>query len=108
MKLPEPAKAIFQDPADASVWHWTYTLPGPGDIPIHDDAGYAASSAEAVAALNAARTEGSLKWQAHVRALSPRTDRQRASLQQVRPTNIEHGFARSLLLGNSRGRQRAQ
>ena len=70
MKMPEPERAIFKDPSDPSVWHWTYTLPGPDGIPLYVDGGYASNSAEATVALNAARAEGSLKWQAHVRALS--------------------------------------
>ena len=67
MTMPEPEKAIFKDPIDPNVWHWTYTLPGPGGSPLHVDGGYASTSAEAAMALNAARAEGSLKWQAFVR-----------------------------------------
>ncbi len=70
MKMPEPEKAIFEDPSDPNVWHWTYTLPGPDGIPLYVDGGYASNAAEAAVALNVARAEGSLKWQAHVRALS--------------------------------------
>ena len=70
MKMPEPERAIFKDPSDPSVWHWTYMLPGPDGIPLYVDGGYASNSAEAAVALNVARAEGSLKWQAHVRALS--------------------------------------
>jgi len=72
MKMPQPEKAIFKDPVDPNVWHWTYTLPGPGGSPLHVDGGYASSSAEAAIALNAARAEGSLKWQAFIRgSLAP-------------------------------------
>ena len=70
MKMPEPEKAIFKDPLDPNVWHWTYTLPGPGGSPLHVDGGYASTSTEAAMALNAARAEGSLKWQAFVRGSS--------------------------------------
>ena len=70
MKMPEPEKAVFKDPVDPNVWHWTYTLPGPGSSPVHIDGGYASTSAEAAIALNAARAEGSLKWQAFVRKSS--------------------------------------
>ena len=68
--MPEPEKAIFKDPSDPSVWHWTYTLPGLDGIPLYVDGGYASNSAEAAEALNAARAQGALKWQAHVRSLS--------------------------------------
>ena len=72
MKMPEPEKAIFKDRSDPTVWHWTYTLPGPNGIPLYVDGGYASNSAEAAIALNAARAEGSLKWQAYVRgSLTP-------------------------------------
>ena len=70
MKMAEPDKAIFKDPADPTVWHWTYTLPGPDGVPLYVDGGYASNPSEAAVALNAARAEGSLKWQAHIRALS--------------------------------------
>jgi len=70
MKMPEPEKAIFKDPVDPNVWHWTYALPGASGCPLYVDGGYASSSAEAAIALNAARAEGLLKWQAYVRGSS--------------------------------------
>ena len=42
LTLPEHEKWVRQDPADRSVWHWHYEMPGPRGWPIYSKSGRAA------------------------------------------------------------------
>jgi hypothetical protein len=57
LTLPEHEKWVRQDPADRTVWHWHYEMPGPRGWPIYSKSGRAPNGVDAAEAADATQAE---------------------------------------------------